>query len=180
MKFRPIYIAIIVVLFIIIMLVSSAGTTFVPYSKDTLFSHEFIYEGMKPGAAAGPGVAAEKTGADSYKPPMYKATEGDASDVAQPASVTQRITGFFGYPSSKSCDGPKCMQTEGFALQPAPFDEYPTLDRYGKTPSGPECVGQGSGYSKSLGPLCMSEEDKRMLSTRGGNSTGEDIVIGQQ
>jgi len=67
---------------------------------------------------------------------------------------------------------------EGFALRPAPFDDNAILDRYGSTPSGPQCFGQSGGYSNSLGPLCFSQEDVRMLSTRGGNISGADSTIG--
>lgn len=68
---------------------------------------------------------------------------------------------------------------EGFALRPAPFDDSQMLDRYSHTPSGSQCFGKSSGYSNSLGPLCMSDEDARMLSTRGGNLSGSDSVIGR-
>jgi hypothetical protein len=69
-------------------------------------------------------------------------------------------------------------KVEGFALQPAPFGNYQPLDRFGSTPSGPQCFGRSSGYSKSLGPLCLSQEDARLLSTRGGNISGNDSTIG--
>jgi hypothetical protein len=178
MKFRPVYIAIIVVLFIIIMLVSSAGATFVPYSKDTLFSREFPYEGMVSGPAnAVHSGAVPVMQGNANAGPAMQGNVAVPSESAKPISIMGTVSGWFG--GNPSCTTGKCTKVEGFALQPAPFAESPTIDRYGKTPSGPECVGQGSGYSKSLGPLCMSEEDKRMLSTRGGNSTGVDSAIGQ-
>lgn len=176
MKFRPVYIAIIVILFIVIVLVSSAGSTFVPYSKDTLFSREFPYEGMVSGPAnAGPAASAVPVmqGNANAGPAM----QGNVAESEKPVSMMGTISGWFR--GSPSCSSGKCTKVEGFALQPAPFAESPVIDRYGQTPSGPECIGQGSGYSKSLGPLCMSEEDKRMLSTRGGNATGGDSAIGQ-
>ena len=178
MKFRPVYIAIIVVLFIIIMLVSSAGATFVPYSKDTLFSREFPYEGMVSGPAnAVHSGAVPVMQGNANAGPAMQGNVAVPSESAKPISIMGTVSGLFG--GNPSCTTGKCTKVEGFALQPAPFAESPTIDRYGKTPSGLECVGQGSGYSKSLGPLCMSEEDKRMLSTRGGNSTGVDSAIGQ-
>lgn len=160
MRIRPVYIAIIVILFVIVLLTSSAGSTFVPYSKDTLFSREYPYEGMESGPANVAPVVQGNVVATATETPSFMDT----------------VSSWFGV---EKCQGEGCKKVEGFALQPAPFGESPVLDRYGKTPSGPECIGQGSGYSKSLGPLCMSEEDKRMLSTRGGNSTGKDSVIGQ-
>jgi len=174
MKIRPVYIAIIVILFVIIMLVSSAGTTFVPYSKDTLFSREFPYEGMVSGPAAS---AVPVMQGNANAAPAMQGNVAVPGESAKPVSIMGTISGWFG--GSPSCSSGKCTKVEGFALQPAPFAESPVIDRYGQTPSGPECIGQGSGYSKSLGPLCMSEEDKRMLSTRGGNATGGDSAIGQ-
>jgi hypothetical protein len=167
MKFRPLYIAIIAILFVIVVMASSAGATFVPYSKDTLFSREYPYEGMVSGPA--PVMQGNANAAPAVP---EKETES-----AKPVSMSDSISAWFGGNTCKSKKG-DCRKVEGFALQPAPFAESPTIDRYGKTPSGPECIGQGSGYSKSLGPLCMSEEDKRMLSTRGGNAAGGDSIIG--
>uniref|UniRef100_A0A6C0KKT1 Uncharacterized protein n=1 Tax=viral metagenome TaxID=1070528 RepID=A0A6C0KKT1_9ZZZZ len=173
MKFRPVYIAIIVVLFIIIMIVSSAGTTFVPYSKDALFSREYPYEGIVSGAAA----AAPVMQGNANAAPVIQGNVAVPAESEKPVSMLGTVAGWFG--ASPSCNTGKCTKVEGFALQPAPFAESPAIDRFGKTPAGPECIGQGSGYAKSVGPLCMSEEDKRMLSTRGGNSTGSDSAIGQ-
>jgi hypothetical protein len=153
MKLRGIHIILIVILAVAIFMITSSDSV-VPYSKDTLFSNMYNYEGMEnlppPLTTQQFNAAVEsiKTGGDS----------SDGSGAAGPENETRKV--------------------EGFALQPAPFGDPQVLDRFGSTPSGPQCFGKSSGYSKSLGPLCLSQEDARLLSTRGGNISGNDSTIG--
>ena len=157
MKLRGIHIILIVILAVAIFMITSSDSV-VPYSKDTLFSNMYNYEGMeglpKPLTTEQFNAAVEslKTNGGS----MEGADEGSAE---KPENETKKV--------------------EGFALQPAPFGDPQVLDRFGSTPSGPQCFGKSSGYSKSLGPLCFSKEDERMLSTRGGNISGNDSTIGR-
>jgi hypothetical protein len=162
MKLRSIHIILIVILVVAIFIITSSNTV-VPYSKDTLFSHMYKYEGMEntnePGKLPEPLTNADFIAAvDAIK----KETEKKDKD---------------GFSITKDFEGPK--KVEGFHLQPAPFADSQVLDRYGSTPSGSQCFGNSSGYSKSLGPLCLSKEDARLLSTRGGNITGTDSTIGR-
>jgi hypothetical protein len=159
MRIRPFHIAIIFILVVIVFVFSSTGSTFLPYSRDTLFSREYPYEGM---------CSAPANAFPSAEP--KKAEEPGMMDY-----VKSWIPGFA--PAATTTEAKK---VEGFALQPAPFADNQLIDRYSQTPASAECVGQSSGYSKSTGGLCMSEEDKRLLSTRGGNATGSDSAIGQQ
>ena len=179
MKFRAIHIAIIVVLAIIVLLSTSAGATFVPYSKDSLFSREFAYEGM---CNAAPTLAGSAQAAPVEPEPVAAQVTAPAQaqkkpELAPASSFMDSVKSWFA-PLSKETPSTDAKKVEGFALQPAPFAESKPLDRYSQTPSGPQCIGQGSGYSNSLGPLCMSEEDKLMLSTRGGNASGKSAMIG--
>lgn len=141
MKLRGIHIILIVILVVSILLITSSDSV-VPYSRDTLFSNMYKYEGMG-------------TMSQMPLPPSIGSSNKPIQDKKEPKMV------------------------EGFALRPAPFDDDNTLDRYGNTPSGPQCFGQSGGYSNSLGPLCFSEEDVRLLSTRGGNISGSDSTIGR-
>jgi hypothetical protein len=148
MKLRGIHIILIVILVVSILLITSSDSV-APYSKDTLFSNMYRYEGM-----AMPEI-----------PPTQPPTP-PGSD------------GMFGSMGNPMQDKKEPKMVEGFALHPAPFNDNAILDRYGNTPSGPKCFGQSGGYSNSLGPLCFSKEDVRLLSTRGGNISGSDSTIG--
>lgn len=147
MKLKSVHILLIIALVVAILMLASSDTV-VPYSKDTLFSHMYKYEGM------------------NGMPP----TPDENGEIKINESLTE-------HDNSDSRKEPK--KVEGFALQPAPFGGSQMLDRFGNTPSGPQCFGNSSGYSKSLGPLCLSQEDARMLSTRGGNISGTDSTIGR-
>ena len=144
MKLRGIHIILIVILVVSILLITSSDSV-VPYSRDTLFSNMYRYEGMAMPPNPPPSIPSIQMSNDN----------APAQEKKEPKMV------------------------EGFALRPAPFDDSTKLDRYSNTPSGPQCFGQSGGYSNSLGPLCFSDEDVRLLSTRGGNISGTDSTIGR-
>jgi hypothetical protein len=52
------------------------------------------------------------------------------------------------------------------------------LDQFSSAIGSAECAGKSSGLSNSKGPLCLSDDQKRLLQTRGGNATGMDSQIG--
>ena len=52
------------------------------------------------------------------------------------------------------------------------------LDQFSSAVGSAECAGKSSGLSNSKGPLCLSDDQKRLLQTRGGNATGMDSQIG--
>jgi hypothetical protein len=81
-------------------------------------------------------------------------------------------------PEVKKEEKKEDKKVEGFALQPSPLSDNIILNRFGDTPSGPQCFGQSSGYSNSLGPLCFSQDDKKWFASRGGNATTGESVIG--
>jgi len=175
MKLRGIHIILIVILFFVILSITSSDSV-VPYSKDTLFSNMYKYEGMSgmpqgnasqespklPPESTQPAKTPTPLGMDEFNKIMLsmgKKITGDASNRQEPTESKKKV--------------------EGFALQPAPFADSAILDVFGKTPSGPQCFGRSSGYSKSLGPLCFSKSDEQLLRTRGGNQTGCDSHIGK-
>jgi len=161
MKLRGIHIILIVILVVAVLMITSSDAV-VPYSRDTLFSNMYNYEGM---SNLPPPLTTEQF--DALKNEMNNSGSNTGSNTGSSTGATDG--------SSKK--DPKMV--EGFALQPAPFGSSEVLDRYGSTPSGPQCFGRSSGYSKSLGPLCLSQEDARLLSTRGGNISGNDSTIGR-
>jgi hypothetical protein len=149
MKFRPVYIAIIFVLLVIVFMASSTGSSYVPYMKTSHFDQAFPYEGM------------------SNLKTRFAGTELASSVVSDKPTA----------PAKESYKN--CAKVEGFALQPSPTSASELIDRYGKTPGEPSCFGKSMGYSRSTGPLCFTEEDLKLLTTRGGNMGGRDSVIGQ-
>ena len=162
MRVRPVYIAIIVILVVIVIMTSSAGCSVLPYSQDTLFSKQFNYEGMEPLSGSDFSVSDNALGNASPKPDKKKPEPNKKKPEVQ--SWSEWI---LGKSAPKKEDAKK---VEGFeSLMPAPYAESKVLDRFSHVPAGPQCVGQSSGLSNSLGGLCLTEEDRIILTTRGGN-----------
>jgi len=108
MNFRTQLFILAFVLFLIIF-VSLSTTTYVPYSKDSLFSHEYPYEGF-----------GDNT--DSYP---INASPVTSSTVTQDSSTTsdkdsKKIEGFQG-------------------LQSSPYGTESSLDIFSQLSSGPSC-----------------------------------------
>jgi hypothetical protein len=59
-------------------------------------------------------------------------------------------------------------------LQGAPIStgSETSIDVLSTLPGSPDCVGISSGYSKSLGGICLDESTKTLLTTRGMNQSG--------
>jgi hypothetical protein len=172
MKFQSVYIAIILVLVVIIFITTSTGSTYVPYSKTSYFDQAFPYEGM---STIGPvetplagNVVTSPVVAGNTAPASGNILGNYMTWMSKLLPTTDDI-------SSKS----SVAKVEGFALQPSPYNEPEVIDRYGNTPGEPSCFGKSMGYSRSTGPLCFTEEDLKLLTTRGGNMSGRDSVIGQ-
>jgi len=150
---------------------SSTGSTYVPYMKTSYFDQAYPYEGMA-------------TLADTHvaSPVVSDKTTPVPTEVAKNAthasgSYMNLMTGLL--PSTNTTVSSPSIKTEGFALQPGAYAASEMIDRYGKTPGEPSCFGKSMGYSRSTGPLCFTEEDLKLLTTRGGNMGGRDSVIGQ-
>lgn len=64
------------------------------------------------------------------------------------------------------------FKTEGFqGLQPSPYVEEKPIDVFSSLPAGSSCA--PSPYSNSKGYLCLDENAKNLLLTRGGNQTNK-------
>ena len=62
------------------------------------------------------------------------------------------------------------FKTEGFqGIQSSPYGEEKPIDVFSGLPSGNSCT--PSPYSNSKGYLCLDENTKQLLLTRGGNQT---------
>jgi hypothetical protein len=175
MKFRPVYIAIIFVLVVIVFMGSSCGSTYIPYSKTTYFDHAFPYEGMA--------TIDAPTMNNTAVVPISGNVLSSNGNVAPTAGNTMNsymnwMTSWIPYGQNISNTATR-VKVEGFSLQPAPFNAPELIDRYGKTPGKSDCFGKSMGYSRSTGPLCFNDEDLKLLTTRGGNVSGSDSTIGQ-
>jgi hypothetical protein len=183
MKLKSIHIILIIILVVAIFMITSSDSV-VPYSRDTLFSNMYKYEGMTIPYTSDNNQDASKSFEDFVKTTAQKPDPLSESDFNATISDINKKTlkkpeGFDmneQHDMSKTSKDPK--KVEGFALQPAPFGDYQVLDRFSQTPSDTQCFGKSSGYSNSLGALCLSKEDVRLLSTRGGNISGTDSTIG--
>lgn len=101
---------------------------------------------------------------------QYQSTGGvkNVSGTHVPATVTRN--GFKDIGLYKPQENG--IKVEGFAgLQSGPLNESAGLMSFLRdNEASPTCPGYG--YTKSTGNICMSPEDIRLLTTRGGNATG--------
>jgi len=57
-------------------------------------------------------------------------------------------------------------------------DNDKSLDLFGTTPGSSQCFDRSFGLTKSTGPLCTTDAQYRLMTTRGGNATGVSAQIG--
>lgn len=157
MKLRLVHIALIVILAVVVIVATSTPNV-LPYSRSTLFSNMYKYEGME-----------NKTIEQMHSEQKHK-VDRRAGSVSGPMPSSDGIN-----------KPPPGTPVEGFqSLHPSPLASNAVLDRYSHVSSGTQCVGDSSGLFNSLGGLCLSKKDRRLLATRGGNVTGKDSAIGSQ
>ena len=153
------YLLIGIVLFIVILIsLGSSCYNVQPYYSDTLFSHQYAYEGfdLKPSQFDVRGNA---------RPSGNVMVGGDHRMMA---GDHQMMSG-----------NVHSVPVEGFqGLQSSPYLESKTIDTFSQAVGGLEC--KSYGYSNSKGPLCLDASQIKLLSTRGGNATGVDSQIGPQ
>lgn len=117
----------------------------------------------------------------------FEPTQDDG--VAKNAATTEGFTGkmlkylnndetndFHGAYSMEA-NGQDCKKLYGFDglfCKPGVADK--SLDLYATAEGKLDC--EGSGLTNSRGSLCLDENQKTMLRTRGGNNTGKDAEVG--
>lgn len=138
-----------VVLFFVILIALYSGSSYVPYSKDTLFSTQYPYEGFSEGST-------EVKKITEPTPEMLKILE--KSGISLGSKEEKKVEGFAGLMSS-------------------PYGESKTVDMFSQLSSGKSCT--PSPYSNSQGYLCLDANASKMLQTRGGNATGGESQIGK-
>lgn len=77
--------------------------------------------------------------------------------------------------SNQEVDCKKVWGFDGLYCKPCVADNK--LDVFSEAEGKKDC--QGVGLTNSLGNLCLNDVQKKLLTTRGGNSTGKDSEIGK-
>jgi hypothetical protein len=149
-----VFIIIAILVIVTISTLMSGCSNYLPYSKDTLFSSQYPYEGFRGLKAHGYSTYPCNSSIDSQK---------NREIVQAP------LTG---------CNS--CQKVWGFGeLFCSPTKIDTSIDIYSQAKGSSDCKNRSSGLSNSKGPLCLDDNQTKMLSTRGGNITGADSTIGK-
>jgi hypothetical protein len=153
MKLKTVHIVLIFIFVALLIAIFSKAGSVVPYSKDTLFSNMYKYEGLVGGMSPEQAFSEKKgDGVEGIKNQIKEMYNKQVNGVANENVKTDK-------------------QVEGFALQPAPFNGEHELDIYTKVQGSATCFSKSAGLTNSMGGLCLEGESLRLLTTRGGNST---------
>lgn len=135
--------------FLIIVTSLFCGSGYVPYVPTNLFSHQYPYEGY---ANMGTDYSSKSNNSimDSYAPSFIDGSK---------AGNCKKVYGF-----------------DGLFCEPGVADKK--IDTFADTPGSLNCFGKSSGLTNSKGSLCLTDSQKTMLSTRGGNQTGAPSTLG--
>jgi hypothetical protein len=137
------------ILFVMIIVMLNSTKTFIPYYEDSIFTHNYPYEGFEQMHNSQDYLINATNQGDSYK-------------------------SFLINPSADACK--KIYGFEGLYCSPSTPDAK--LDQFGDIKGSVECVGKSSGLTNSRGGLCLDSAHIALLKTRGGNQTGADFQIG--
>jgi hypothetical protein len=164
-----------VVLVIVIMLsLSYFAVEVMPYSPSTIFSKQFVYEGMENDS----NTKNESSSSETDKPKPKTDDEKLAEELAKLMEETKKAEPKTTEPNKDESKKEEPKKVEGFqGLQPSPYENERTIDPFGQTPGSLECDSRSSGLHNSRGGLCLTKEQLNLLKTRGGNSTGGYITI---
>lgn len=178
----------ILLVFLLLTMTMSCGVT--PYRNASPFINEYTYEGMEDELE---GMENEEGMEDGEAEGMEDETEGMEDGETEGFTMSADESKAFKeyreaeekFAKSKSAWDAilKSAKTsdakEGFTgLEGSDYTtEAYSLDKYSSAAGDPTCLGKSSGLSNSMGPLCLSDEQKRLLQTRGGNATSGEAKI---
>ena len=149
MKYNKSLLLFAVIIFIVIAISVLVGSKSVmPYSRDTLFSVQYPFEGFQGVKSLEYTTNNEHNAIDSYSSFLI---------------------------SNQPLDCKKVWGFDGLYCKPYVADNK--LDVFSEAEGKKDC--QGVGLTNSLGNLCLNDVQKKLLTTRGGNSTGKDSEIGK-
>ena len=119
---------------------------------------------------------------NSFEPTQH---DGVAKNAATTEGFTGKMLKYFNNDEtndfhgaySMEANGQDCKKLYGFdGLFCKPDVADKSLDLYATAEGKLDC--EGSGLTNSRGSLCLDENQKTMLRTRGGNNTGKDAEVG--
>jgi len=152
MKVNSTYIYIGVIIFITILISTGySSMNFVPHNPSTIFAKQFPYsEGFN--------------------------SEHDSLDyINNKDNTSDKMKSFL-----SNGDTSECKKVYGFdGLFCKPFVADKKIDVFSEAEGKKTCFGSSSGLSNSQGSLCLTESQKALLSTRGGNQAGDQHQIGK-
>lgn len=156
MKLRiPVGVIVVAAVLLLVIAFSSCSNCqkFVPYSENNPWSSTSSYhEGMT-----------------THKPIQYSTYPDNTSvDVLDALHVS----------NSTTAQGSGAVQGSGVRLWGfgsnlySSADNEKPIDIFGPTPGSVQCINRSFGLAKSTGPLCITDEQYKLLTTRGGSATG--------
>jgi len=172
------------ILFIVIILsISYCAVDFVPFSNESIFSREYIYEGLETKAKSDDdklveelAKLAKETNKDETKKEDTKKEDTKKEETKKDETKKDETKK---EEFEDNTEEPK--KVEGFqGLQPSPYIDEKSIDPFGQTQGSLQCDSISSGLHNSKGGLCLSKEQLYLLKTRGGNAKGGDFQIGSQ
>lgn len=93
------------------------------------------------------------------------------------SSLVDKVTGSLLNPIKKEEE--ESFKVEGFeGLKPSLFNKNEEIDSFSKTEGSLSCTTDTFGLQNQHGGLCLSEEQKQLMRTRGGNATGPATEVG--
>jgi hypothetical protein len=134
---------------VLIILYSLSSTSIIPYSRTKL--NMYTYEGYENNEAT-PTPTPENLPSSAPTVPPNPTTSVPTATSNADSNKPKKTEGFEG------------LQGSALAAQSSSIDYFSTL------PAGNQC--ELGPYSNSKGYICLDENAKRMLSTRGGNAQG--------
>jgi hypothetical protein len=144
---KPRFALIILAVFVLLLVVmaTTAGTYVVPYQPMNARLPMSAYEGFS------------LFGGNSTAVPGQPSNPGVAAAIKPAAGQVQQTP---------------CKRVDGFDGIYCSADNVPKvpMDMFSDTPGDLKC--QSYGYSNSRGFLCLSDTQKKLISSRGGNATG--------
>jgi hypothetical protein len=177
------------ILFIVIILsISYCAVDFVPFSNESIFSREYIYEGLETKEKSDDdklveelAKLAKETKKEETKKDETKKDETKKSETMKEETKKEEFEDNTDPKEEFEDNTEEPKKVEGFqGLQPSPYIDEKSIDPFGQTEGRLDCDSISSGLHNSKGGLCLSKEQLYLLKTRGGNAKGGDFQIGSQ
>jgi hypothetical protein len=173
------------VLFVLILLTMTCSGNVVPYHRNSAYLNEYTYEGMEGGEGEEgmedeEGMEGEKGEEGMEDEEGMEGEEGFTLTSDEAKAHKEFKEAKAAYQKAKvaweTIVNNAKTGTEGFEGSSYTAKSF-ILDQFSSAVGDASCAGKSSGLSNSTGPLCLSDDQKRLLQTRGGNaSSGESKI----